>query len=414
MLLGYGAGSEIHGGVAPLDSPRQVAIPLRAGSELEFFASGTLWTNFFRCPQVGPDGSTNCSGNLSPFFRSGVSAVSAPGGGVIGVFLGDSIDSSSTPPSLEFNEGLRQVARIEPLLQQVFYIGSGKTPSGEVKTFVAPAGSTRLFVGTLSSGASDNWGGFHVVASLKGDRPNFTKAGVTNAAGFVGGPISPGTVVSLFGENLAGEIAGATSVPLPRNLDGVEVWFNNIPAPLFFVSSGQINAQVPWELQDPVVPYEVDTARTVQVAVKRNGLVSQGVTLDLEPFRPGIFTIAGAGPVVVNNRTGRVVTAAEPARKGDTLIIYASGLGAVGPRAGTGEPSPGGPLAVGTFPVTGLFVGGENEVVVPVAFSGLAPGFVGVFQVNLQVPQNAPTGRVTLFLQSAGFGRSNAAEITIE
>lgn len=414
MLAGFEDGSEIHGANAPLNSPPQVDIQLTPGAEVEFFATGTLFTNFFRCPEVGPEGSDGCGGSLGPFFRSGVSAVSGPGGGLIGVFLGDAINSSSTPPTLEFNEGLRQVQRIEPLLQQVFYIGSGRTPSGDVKAFVVPSGTTRLYLGTLSSGTNDDWGGFHVVASVRGERPNFTKESVTNAAGFSGGPISPGTVIALFGENLAGDIAGATSVPLPRNLDGVEVWFNDIPAPLFFVSSGQINAQVPWELQDPIVPYEIDTARTVQVAVKRNGVVSRGVTLDLEPFRPGIFQIAGAGPVVVNNRTGRVVTAEEPARKGDVLIIYASGLGAVGPRTGTGEASPGGPLAVGTFSVTGLFVGSGGEVGAPVLFSGLAPGFVGVFQVNVQVPEDAPSGTVDLFLQSAGFGRSNAARIVIE
>ena len=414
MLAGFEDGSEIHGSNAPLNSPPQVDIQLTPGAEVEFFATGTLFTNFFRCPEVGPEGSDGCGGSVSSFFRSGVSAISGPGGGLIGVFLGETIDASSTPPTLEFNEGLRQVGRLEPLLQQVFYIGNGRTPGGEVKRFVVPSGSTRLFLGSLTNGSSDDWGGFHVVTSIVGERPNFVKDGVTNAAGFGGGPISPGGVIALFGENLAGDVAGASSVPLPRNLDGVEVWFNDRPAPLFFVSSGQINAQVPWELQDPIVPYEIDTARTVQVAVKRNGVVSRGVTLDLEPFRPGIFQIAGAGPVVVNNRTGRVVTAEEPARKGDVLIIYASGLGAVGPMAGTGEGSPGGPLAVGTFPVIGLFAGGGGEIGVPALFSGLAPGFVGVFQVNVQVPDNAPSGTVDLFLQSAGFGRSNAAQIVIE
>jgi uncharacterized protein (TIGR03437 family) len=176
------------------------------------------------------------------------------------------------------------------------------------------------------------------------------------------------------------------------------VWFELTPAPLFYVSSGQINVQI---------PFKVNPSKT-QVVVSSGGIPSLPMPLAMSPFAPGIFTTGTGAPVILNNSTGRLVSPQEPAKRGDTLIIYATGLGAVAPTVAAGSPAPLDQLSLVTTPVTVVI----GAVEATPQFSGLAPGFVGLYQINVAVPGGVSSGSQTLRLSQGGV-LSNAVQISI-
>jgi uncharacterized protein (TIGR03437 family) len=246
-------------------------------------------------------------------------------------------------------------------------------------------------------------------------QPAIASGGVLNGASFTKGQaVAPGSLVSIFGTNLAATTASASSVPLSTSLGGVTVTFDNVPAPLIFVSHSaangdQINAQV---------PYEIAGKSSTQVVVT-NGSASSPQTVQLAAQAPGIFSIGNGQAVAYGNTdyafaapTGSIPGVnAHPAKIQDpqTLVILATGLGAVTPAITTGA---GDPTTIhnttGTPVVT---VGGINAQVV---FSGILPGFPGVYQINIIVPAGAPTGNaVPLQIQMGGITTSNQITIAV-
>jgi len=194
------------------------------------------------------------------------------------------------------------------------------------------------------------------------------------------------------------------SVPLPTQLGGTTVYFDTTPAPLFAVSPTQINAQIPTEFQH---------RKSVMVTVVRDGIPSLGTHLDLSAVAAGIFT-AGTQPVIVNLRTGQLVGIGGPVQRGDTLVIYASGLGPT-----LNDPPPGSAAALDVLsrtllPLQVVLQSGADAKVVTPDFAGLAPLFIAVDQVNVQIPMDAPTGSVQLYLQSDSLGKSTPVTITIQ
>ncbi len=226
------------------------------------------------------------------------------------------------------------------------------------------------------------------------------KLDIVNAASFVAGPISPGSIVSIFGQNL-GRQASAATVPLPRSLGGTQVFFDTIPAPLYIVTPGQLNAQVPWEL---------GAAKSALLTVVRDGVAGPPTEIELAPYQPALFTAANIGAILVNSRTGALVTPQAPARGGDVLVGYATGLGLVSANPETGEIDPGSPLATAAASTTVVLTGPTVERDVTPLFAGLAPGFIGVFQINFVLPSGLGAGTVKIRLQSVPFGASNTAE----
>lgn len=229
-------------------------------------------------------------------------------------------------------------------------------------------------------------------------QPAIVNGGVVNGASFAQGQaVAPGSLVSIFGTGLASGLAVADSIPLSNSINGVTVTFNNTPAPLLFVSGGQINAQLPWEL----------TPGNVTVMVTTNGAASPPTTVPVAPMSPGIFAIPSGQAIAINNADGTLAAAAgsiaglttRPANRGDAVIIYANGLGPVTPAVPDGQIAGSNPLAV-TVNMPTVTVGGVQAQVL---FSGLTPQFVGVNQVNIIVPQGAPTGgQVPLQIQVGG------------
>ena len=215
-------------------------------------------------------------------------------------------------------------------------------------------------------------------------RPEISPGGVVNAANF-GFLVSPGGIGSIFGTALSNGSAEATTTPLPRTLGGSRVLVNGVEAPLFFVSEGQINFQA---------PFETSVDALASVAVETNGVPSAIDALFPIPNAPEIFTYArtpdAQDPVIVH-AGGSLVTPENPARPGETVVIFATGLSGLNNRPATGEASPSSPLA--TLTRTAIVeIGGQEATT---TFAGLVPGFVGLAQFNVELPGDLATAAAT-------------------
>ena len=207
--------------------------------------------------------------------------------------------------------------------------------------------------------------------------------GVVNAASLapVGSPVSPGEYVSLFGVNLAAAAAGAVSFPIPTTLGSVgSVTVNNIPAPLNYVSANQINLLVPFSVTGSTATFVVT-----------NGTKSNSVDVPLAPTAPGIFfqDSSGANLGVVLHQDFSLVTGAAPATANEVVLIFMTGLGSVNPPVADGSKGPSAPnlaLVTTTFSV---LIDNQNA---PIKYQGLAPGFAGLYQINVQIPAKSTLG----------------------
>ncbi|HWP84657.1 MAG TPA: IPT/TIG domain-containing protein, partial [Terriglobia bacterium] len=143
--------------------------------------------------------------------------------------------------------------------------------------------------------------------------------GVVEGAGFTAlRPLAPGAIVSLFGTGLSTESSVATTIPLQRSMSGTSVQIGGEDAPLYFVSPNQINAQV---------PFTAPVGESVSIVVNANGRLTTPQTYLIAPGQPGVFQAAGTAAVLDSQY--RPISAQNPARIGDTLQIFANGLGLV-------------------------------------------------------------------------------------
>jgi uncharacterized protein (TIGR03437 family) len=231
------------------------------------------------------------------------------------------------------------------------------------------------------------------------DPPAFTAGGVVSAAeprSFV--PVAPGSIVSIFGNLLAQDTMSNTSVPLPTKLAETSVLLAGELMPLYYVSTSQLNV---------LVPYDINVNAPQQLLVQRGSTYSQPVSINVAPAQPAIFQDTGTSPsqgiilVVRVQGTSQIQFEAKPgspARAGDVIVAYGAGLGAVNPMVQSG--SAGGVPVPVTVNNVQLTIGGQAA---SVQFAGLAPGFVGLYQVNAVVPQGAQAGdAVAVTLSVAG------------
>jgi uncharacterized protein (TIGR03437 family) len=229
-----------------------------------------------------------------------------------------------------------------------------------------------------------------------------TVGGVSNGASFQPN-ISPGSLISIFGTNLAPTTVQASEVPLPTMLSGTSVTIGGIQAPLYFVSATQINAQVPFELQQPYGNGEK------ALVVTNQARASSAFPLSLQPDAPAIFTTTsnGQGGPLLIDATFHIVDTPAP---GQTVILYATGLGPTVPPLATGA---GGnaqePFSRLQAPPA-VFVG---ERPAEVTFAGMAPGLVGVYQLNFVMPsQPLLSDHLYIGVPGAGQQLSYASNIT--
>ena len=224
--------------------------------------------------------------------------------------------------------------------------------------------------------------------------PVVATGGVVDAATFTA-PVAPGSLVTIFGTNLASATVSAGAIPLPLTLGEASVSFNGVPAPLLYVSAGQINAQLPWA---------VSATGPVNVVVTNSAVPSAPQAVQVSAFSPGLFVTQGHAIAI--NPDGSLAAptgsisgfASHPATPGDTLVLLASGLGVVSPAGLTGNNSLDALRNTTTKPT--VLIGGAS---VPVTFSGLSPQFVGVYQINVVMPATAsPATAAPLQIEAGG------------
>jgi uncharacterized protein (TIGR03437 family) len=242
------------------------------------------------------------------------------------------------------------------------------------------------------------------------------RAAVVDAASFRA-PVAGGALASLFGSQLATGTAQASTIPLPTTLADATVFVNDTPAPLIFVSTGQINFQMPFNLSGQTT-----------IRVDRQGQRGNTMTVSVGARAAGIYTFPGTSyGIAVNASQGPGVVLAwpdipafagipkAPAKTGDVLVIYGSGFGPVDPPVATGT-------AAGASPVSSVIdmpkVVFGRGLFVPMAdplFIGLTPGLVGLYQLNVQVPPNVPTSNtVPVGLAFPDGSTSNIVEIAVQ
>jgi uncharacterized protein (TIGR03437 family) len=214
--------------------------------------------------------------------------------------------------------------------------------------------------------------------------------GVVNGANSVPitSQVAPGEIITLFGTGLGPSTAVTASAPFPATLGGVQVMISApgltaTAAPVYFASSGQISAVVPYN-----APVD-GSFLTIQVV--NNGAQSNKVNVYSGPSSPALFTIPPGGPfdgAIVHPADGSIVTPANPAKVGETVAMFLTGLGAVSPSVAAGAAAPTSPLSQVVQPIF-VFIDGIQATV---QFQGLAPGFGGLYQLNVTIPSGITKG----------------------
>ncbi|MFN7993682.1 MAG: S8 family serine peptidase [Bryobacteraceae bacterium] len=235
--------------------------------------------------------------------------------------------------------------------------------------------------------------------------------GIIDAASFTAGrAVAPGSWIAVFGANLSdttntafSECAACSvlSQPLPMGIDGVSFSFDvpsaniSLPGRILYVSPGQINVQVPWELAG-------QTSAIVKVMV--NYTYSAEYTLQLATYSPGFFVNPQTHEVAALDLSYKVINTSNPAQRGKIVQLFVNGLGPVNSQPGDGEPGPPNTSATTTATPT-VAIGGLNA---PIQYTGLAPNFVGLYQVNVTVPEGAPSGIQPITISIGGIQAAQA------
>jgi uncharacterized protein (TIGR03437 family) len=167
------------------------------------------------------------------------------------------------------------------------------------------------------------------------------------------------------------------------------VTIGGIAAPLYYVQPTQILAQVPFELS---------ASQQYQVVVNANGVPTAPQTIQLVAAAPGLAANADASIIAQHWDDGSLVTASNPAVPGEYLVMYLVGMGGVNNAVPTGAATPLNPLSsVTTTPVVTL---GGNQV--PILFAGLTPESVGLYQIDIQMPNVSSGGNLLLTVAQGG------------
>ena len=215
--------------------------------------------------------------------------------------------------------------------------------------------------------------------------PIYSAASIANAASNVPGSFAPNTLVTIYGTNLAFSTAAISEADirsgnLPTSLGStpVRVLLGGQFANLYYVSPHQVNALIPTHL----VPGPV----TLQVVLSSRA--GPAIPITLEESAPGLFEAADHF-VIATHGNGPVVTAEAPAAPGEVVVLYATGLGPTSPMT---QPNriPSAPAKLTNMPTFQVWLNGVTVAKERILYAGVTPGFAGLFQVNLQLPTDAP------------------------
>jgi len=235
-----------------------------------------------------------------------------------------------------------------------------------------------------------------VVRVLQPVAPAVPSHAVTNAASYAP-QISPGALATVFGTNFAATLETASETPLQTTLGGISVAVNGRLAPILAVTPTQVNFQVPWET----------AVGTANIAVTVNGRTSNAVNVPVMAAAPGLFS-AGNGRALVQNSDYSLNQPGNPTMAGGTVIAYLTGSGPVSPQVTDGAATGYDPK-VQAMSSTSATIG---TYAAQVSFAGLAPGFVGLVQMNIVVPSGLAAGDYPLTVTING-QTSNSALISV-
>jgi len=240
--------------------------------------------------------------------------------------------------------------------------------------------------GTLQPATAALYGG---IAQNQTPPPTLSPGGTLNNLNpLVGGALAPGTIAQVYGSGLAAAPVSTGILPLPTLFDKTFAQVGAYQAPLYFLSSGQLNVQLPNQLT---------ASQQIPILLSVNNALTLPITLDIVPTAPGVLSdFKGPTPpstqngahIIAQHANFSLVSSSSPANPGEYLVMYLVGLGATVPSVASGVPAPSLTLAKVTNPVTVTV----DSLPSTVLFAGLTPGFVGLYQVNFQVPTGAHSG----------------------
>lgn len=254
---------------------------------------------------------------------------------------------------------------------------------GSVAKFVGPTvANGKVYVPTFSNTVVVY--GLLPLEGIEDDQPVITA--VENAAGYSQDAVSPGELVAIFGSNLGPEIpAGmqfdAFGLVSTKLADAVAL-FDGIPGPMAYASANQVNAIAPFGL----------ASQSAQVQIGYQGRLSDPVRIAVAPSAPGVFSAdgSGSGQGLIMNQDGTLNAAGNPASLGSVIVLYATGAGLFSPGGVDGAVVTADSLPRVILGVTAEVGAGQQAEVL---YAGGGPGIVeGIIQVNLRIPNGAPTG----------------------
>jgi uncharacterized protein (TIGR03437 family) len=237
---------------------------------------------------------------------------------------------------------------------------------------------------------------------------------VVNAASYIGGPVSAGEMVTIFGTGMGPATAAyATMDPatgkLATTIGGVQVLFNGTPAPMIYASSTQVSA---------VAPYEMASFANPSVRIEYAGQTSNADQVTLAVTAPGLFAqnAAGGGPGAILNQDNSLNGPGHPAAKGSIVQVYLTGEGQTSPAGVTGA------ITTATLPppqvtpepmqLIQVSIGGQQALW---TYIGEAPGMVaGVMQLNVQIPAGVPSGPLSIQVSVGGNMSQNGITVSVQ
>jgi uncharacterized protein (TIGR03437 family) len=375
---------------------------LSAPNGLLFDATGALYIsdsgNNRLAKFVPPSAFSNFAGNLtSGFSGDGGPALSAKLAKPVGIAM----DTAGNVYVADANNSRIRKVTTDGIITTIAGIG-GANYGGDGGDARAAVMSFPRSVAVSTNGTvyiADT--GNHVIRTLTPTFPAISTNGVTNAASYAT-RISPGALASIFGTGFGTSTFQADDgFNWPTSTTGlVSVKVNGVAAPLYYVSPGQINFQVPWA---------TPTSGTVNVSVVVNGGSSNTAAVAVGTAAPGLFYLPSGAAIVQNAPSYSLNDPSNPAPVGSTIIAYLTGTGPVSPAAKDGTPTRSDTLTNATSVVTAKI----GSAAATVSFTGLTPGFIGLAQMNIVVPSTLTPGVYPLSVTIDG-QTSNSATIAVK